>query len=229
MTPGTSTPWGHVVAVSAVAALVVLSVVGLLALADRRRRIPVGVVRGLAVVAATWASLVLGYWLEGQVWFGGGYGANVVGYREFRFIQAASADFEERRWLLVVLGTLAGLVLLRAGLRASRAPAYDWRGGWWREGLLAWFVTLPVQVTLLAAGVISWLTWAGVAVAVAGVVLAWLGRDAGLLCLAWGTWLVSADAWPGVLTVLSPVLVTWLLLGRPQAGAATVRGPVGDS
>ncbi len=236
MTPGTSTPWGPVAAVSAVAALVGLSVFGLLVLADRRRKIPVDVARGLGVVAATWGSLVLGYWLEGQVWFGGGFqnGISIVSGDDalFRFLKASSADYQERRWLLVVLGTIAGLLLVRRGKnasRAGRAPAYDWHRRWLREGLLVWFTTLPVQVTLLAAGVVSWLTWAGVAVAAAGAVLAWLERPAGLALLGWGTWLVSADAWPGVLTVLSPVLVTWWLLGRPRAGAATVRGPVGDS
>lgn len=230
MTPGTSSPWTDVLAVSAVTAAVVLAVVGLLALVDRQgARVPVPVARGMGVVAATWASLGLGYWLEGQTWFlGGPFGARVMEYREYRFIVAAAADYLERFWLLVVLGTLAGLLLVRHGVR-GRASTHGWHRRWLREGLLVWFVTLPVQVTLLAAGVISWLTWAGIAVVAAGAVLAWLERPVGLALLGWGTWLVSADAWPGVLTVLSPVLVTWWLLGRPRAGAATVRRPVGDS
>jgi len=30
--------------------------------------------------------------------------------------------------------------------------------------------------------------------------------------VAWGGWLIAAEHWPGVLTVLSPVLMTWLLV-----------------
>ena len=230
MTPGTSSPWTDVLAVSAVTAAVVLAVVGLLALVDRQgARVPVAVARGMGVVAATWASLGLGYWLEGQTWFlGGPFGARVWSTAS----TASSSRPPPTTWsgsgCWWCSAPSAGLLLVRHGVR-GRASTHGWHRRWLREGLLVWFVTLPVQVTLLAAGVISWLTWAGIAVVAAGAVLAWLERPVGLALLGWGTWLVSADAWPGVLTVLSPVLVTWWLLGRPRAGAATVRRPVGDS
>ncbi len=109
------------------------------------------------------------------------------------------------------------------------------------QGLLAWFVALPVQVTALDRGQIGWLGWLGTAVVLGGLLLESVA-DAQLAAFKadprhrgqvmqhgvwswsrhpnyfgdavvwWGVWLVSAEAWPGGLTVLSPVLMTYLLV-----------------
>jgi steroid 5-alpha reductase family enzyme len=115
------------------------------------------------------------------------------------------------------------------------------------QGVTMWFVSLPVQVAAFEPGSVSWLTWAGVAVWVVGFVFESVGDwqltrfrndpaskgqvlDTGLwhftrhpnyfgdACAWWGLSLVSFSAWPGVVTVLSPLLMTWLLAkgtGKP--------------
>ncbi|HET7474459.1 MAG TPA: DUF1295 domain-containing protein [Dermatophilaceae bacterium] len=115
------------------------------------------------------------------------------------------------------------------------------------QGAVMWFVSLPVQVAMFQPDGLSWLAFVGVAVWAVGVFFEavgdWqLGRftadpasqgtvlDTGLwrytrhpnyfgdACVWWGLWIVAGSAWPGVLTVLSPVLMTWLLAkgtGKP--------------
>jgi steroid 5-alpha reductase family enzyme len=115
------------------------------------------------------------------------------------------------------------------------------------QGVTMWFVSLPVQVAAFEPAGTSWLTWAGVAVWVLGFVFESVGDwqltrfrndpaskgqvlDTGLwrftrhpnyfgdACAWWGLSLVAFSAWPGVVTVLSPLLMTWLLAkgtGKP--------------
>ena len=110
------------------------------------------------------------------------------------------------------------------------------------QGLAMWFVSLPVQMAPLLVGDIGIVGWLGVAVWVVGLVFETVGdaqltayrrepkesrpkvMDRGLwrytrhpnyfgdACVWWGIWLVVADVWPGVLTVLSPVAMTFFLL-----------------
>jgi len=108
------------------------------------------------------------------------------------------------------------------------------------QGLAIWFVSLPVQVSTGSYGTIGLLTWLGVALWVLGLVFESVGdaqltaykkdperspvMDRGLwhftrhpnyfgdACVWWGIWLVAADSWPGVLTVLSPVAMTYFLV-----------------
>lgn len=108
------------------------------------------------------------------------------------------------------------------------------------QGLAMWFVSMPVQVAAVSLGPIGWLTWIGVAVWAVGLVFEAVGdaqlaaykrapgrgpvMDRGLwrytrhpnyfgdACVWWGVWLVAADVWPGVLTVLSPVAMTYFLV-----------------
>jgi steroid 5-alpha reductase family enzyme len=40
-------------------------------------------------------------------------------------------------------------------------------------------------------------------------------------CVAWGVWLVVASAWPGVLTILSPVAMTYFLVFGTGAGRSS--------
>jgi steroid 5-alpha reductase family enzyme len=116
------------------------------------------------------------------------------------------------------------------------------------QGVTLWFVSLPVQVAsfepagskaVMALGVLLWLVGFGFESvgdlqlsrfradpASDGTVL-----DTGLwrytrhpnyfgdACVWWGLSLVAFSAWPGVLTALSPVLMTWLLAkgtGKPM-------------
>ncbi len=108
------------------------------------------------------------------------------------------------------------------------------------QGVAAWFVALPLQVAaatdrplgrVAALGVVVWL----VGVTFEAVGDAQLARfkadpansgrvmDRGLwawtrhpnyfgdAAVWWGLWVVAAEAWPGVLTVLSPVAMTYFL------------------
>lgn len=108
------------------------------------------------------------------------------------------------------------------------------------QGVAMWFVSLPVQVSAISWGAIGWLTWLGVAVWLLGFCFETVGdaqlaaykqdpdrgpvMDRGLwhftrhpnyfgdACVWWGIWLIAADAWPGLLTVLSPVIMTFFLI-----------------
>ncbi|MDQ6688675.1 MAG: DUF1295 domain-containing protein [Actinomycetota bacterium] len=108
------------------------------------------------------------------------------------------------------------------------------------QGLAIWFVSLPLQVAAVADGSLGVLAWVGVALWLVGVVFESVGdaqlaaykrnpdrapvMDRGLwgwtrhpnyfgdACVWWGLWLVAADVWPGVLTVLSPVAMTYFLV-----------------
>jgi steroid 5-alpha reductase family enzyme len=108
------------------------------------------------------------------------------------------------------------------------------------QGVIILFVSLPVQVTQYSAQGLGPLAWLGVAVWLVGLVFEAVGdrqlavfkadpahkgvvMDRGLwrytrhpnyfgdACVWWGLFLVAAQAWPGLLTVLSPVLMTFLL------------------
>jgi steroid 5-alpha reductase family enzyme len=108
------------------------------------------------------------------------------------------------------------------------------------QGLAIWFVSMPLQVSAAAYGTIGVLTWLGVALWLVGLVFETVGdaqltaykkdpqrppvMDRGLwawtrhpnyfgdACVWWGIFLVAADSWPGVLTVLSPVAMTFFLV-----------------
>lgn len=108
------------------------------------------------------------------------------------------------------------------------------------QGLAAWFVSLPVQVAASTDAPLGVVGWLGVLVFVVGVTFEAVGdaqlaafkrdpatkgtvMDRGLWAWTrhpnyfgdsavwWGIWLVAAEAWPGVLTVLSPVVMTYFL------------------
>lgn len=115
------------------------------------------------------------------------------------------------------------------------------------QGALVWFISLPVQVAMFAQGEANLVTWAGVLVWMVGFAFETVGDlqltrfrndpanegqvlDTGLwrytrhpnyfgdACVWWGLSLVAFSSWPGVLTVLSPLVMTWLLVrgtGKP--------------
>jgi steroid 5-alpha reductase family enzyme len=108
------------------------------------------------------------------------------------------------------------------------------------QGIAIWFVSLPVQVSAVSTGDLGVWTWLGVAGWLVGMVFESVSdaqltaykknpdrtpvMDRGLwrytrhpnyfgdACVWWGIWLVAADAWPGVLTVLSPAAMTYFLV-----------------
>ncbi|MCW4354472.1 DUF1295 domain-containing protein [Hoyosella sp. YIM 151337] len=108
------------------------------------------------------------------------------------------------------------------------------------QAAAAWFVSLPIQVAAVSSGVLGWIAFAGIVLWMTGIAFEAVGdyqlrrfkespahrgkvMDRGLwawtrhpnyfgdACVWWGIFLIAADAWPGVLTVLSPVLMTYFL------------------
>jgi steroid 5-alpha reductase family enzyme len=109
------------------------------------------------------------------------------------------------------------------------------------QGLSIWFVSLPIQVSAAAGDSVLAVALLGVALWLLGVVFESVGdaqlrrfkadsgnrgrvMDQGLwawtrhpnyfgdAAVWWGLYLVAASAWPGVLTVLSPVVMTYFLV-----------------
>jgi steroid 5-alpha reductase family enzyme len=109
------------------------------------------------------------------------------------------------------------------------------------QGLIAWFVSLPIQVSACLGAGLGWVGWLGVAVWAVGFGFEAVGdaqlrrfkadpanrgrvMDRGLWAwtrhpnyfgdatMSWGLWVIAAEHLPGVFTVLSPVLMTWLLV-----------------
>lgn len=111
------------------------------------------------------------------------------------------------------------------------------------QGLIMWFVSLPVQVAVLHPRGLGVIGWIGIAVWAIGFTFETVGdlqltrfrndpatkglvMDRGLwrytrhpnyfgdACVWWGIFLVAAERWPGVLTILSPVAMTYLLVAK---------------
>jgi steroid 5-alpha reductase family enzyme len=109
------------------------------------------------------------------------------------------------------------------------------------QGLSVWFVSLPIQVSAASGGGLVAVAVVGLLLWLVGVTFESLGdkqlkdfkadaankgtvMDRGLWswtrhpnyfgdsCVWWGIWLVAASAWPGVLTLLSPVAMTYFLV-----------------
>jgi steroid 5-alpha reductase family enzyme len=111
---------------------------------------------------------------------------------------------------------------------------------WIPQGAAIWFVSLPVQVSAVVGQGVRPVVALGAFVWLVGVVFESVGdaqlaaykrdpnrppvMDRGLwrwtrhpnyfgdACVWWGIWLVAASAWPGVLTVPSPVVMTYFLV-----------------
>jgi steroid 5-alpha reductase family enzyme len=111
------------------------------------------------------------------------------------------------------------------------------------QGVVLFFVSLTVQVGMFSTGRLGWLALPGVLLWILGFVFETVGDrqlaqfkadparrgtvlDTGLWrytrhpnyfgdAAVWaGLFLVAADSWPGVLTVLSPALMIWTLVGK---------------
>lgn len=118
-------------------------------------------------------------------------------------------------------------------------PGGTFRKVWLMQGAAIWLVSLPVQVNAVADDALVPLGWIGVAVWVVGVLFESVGdaqlaaykrdpdrgpvMDRGLwswtrhpnyfgdACVWWGVWLVAAWPWPGLLTVVAPLAMTYFL------------------
>ena len=108
------------------------------------------------------------------------------------------------------------------------------------QGVAIWFVSLPVQVSSVSTGHLPWLVAVGCVVWLVGLAFETIGdaqlsayrrdpdrgpvMDRGLwgwtrhpnyfgdATLWWGLYLVAAAAWPGPLTLLSPVAMSYFLV-----------------
>ncbi|HEY7988118.1 MAG TPA: DUF1295 domain-containing protein [Lapillicoccus sp.] len=109
------------------------------------------------------------------------------------------------------------------------------------QSAAVWFVSLPLQVSAAAGDGLPWVAALGAAVWLLGLVFEAVGdvqltrfkadpanrgtvMDRGLwswtrhpnyfgdFSVWWGLYLVAASAWPGVLTILSPVVMTYFLV-----------------
>lgn len=225
--------FGDLLVVSASALGVVVALMALTAaLARSTGKVSVvDTVWGLGFITVTLTSVIIGQTLTGD-----------------------GSDRALRSWVLLTLVALWGGRLAWHIFRRSRGAGEDPRyeelmgkgpGGIVRkvllpQGLAIWFVSLPVQVTVVAGGHVTWVLWLGVAVWAIGLAFEAIGdaqlaaykkdpvrgpvMDRGLWrytrhpnyfgdsTVWWGIFLVSASAWPGVLTILSPVAMTYFLV-----------------
>jgi len=123
------------------------------------------------------------------------------------------------------------------------------------QGVIMWFVSLPVQIAMFVEGGLGWVLWLGVVVWAVGFFFESVGDlqltrfrndpsnkgtvlDTGLWrytrhpnyfgdAAVWtGLFLVAASAWPGVLTILSPAVMVWNLYGG--TGKKLLEKDIGD-
>ena len=114
------------------------------------------------------------------------------------------------------------------------------------QGVVAWFVALPLTVAATTDKALGWVAWVGVVIWAAGLFFEAVGdaqlkafkadpankgkiMDRGLWAWTrhpnyfgdstvwWGLWVIAAEAWPGVLTILSPIAMTYFLAFRTGA------------
>lgn len=135
--------------------------------------------------------------------------------------------------------------------------AYAIRRVYLPQGIVLFAVSMVQQVGMVETGPVNVIAWIGVAVWVVGMIFE-VGGDAQLAAFKadparrgtildtglwawtrhpnyfgdcavwWGLFLVTASSWPGVLTVLSPLLMTWALMlrtGKPLTESRMVDRP----
>jgi steroid 5-alpha reductase family enzyme len=173
------------------------------------------------------------------------------------FVLLPHNPFDEqvhRTWLLVVLVAIWGGRLAWHIGRRSHGGGEDPRytelmengpGGLIRkvllpQGLAIWFVSLPIQITVLSLVHVKPVLVIGVVLFVIGLAFESVGdaqlaaykkdpdrgpvMDRGLwrytrhpnyfgdACVWWGIYLVCASSWPGIFTILSPIAMTYFLV-----------------
>ncbi len=135
-------------------------------------------------------------------------------------------------------------LLAPGGARGSRQRnLFAIRRVYLPQAIVLFLVSMVQQVGMFETGPLGWIAWIGVAVWAVGIVFEALGDrqlaqfradpsrrgtilDTGVWAWTrhpnyfgdsaawWGLFLVTADSWPGVLTVISPLLMTWALVAR---------------
>ncbi|KQT93795.1 hypothetical protein ASG49_02115 [Marmoricola sp. Leaf446] len=83
-----------------------------------------------------------------------------------------------------------------------------------------WLVSSPLQITVFTVGVLGALSWAGLLIWALGQAAVAVGRSwVGDVGVWTGIALVAADAWPGYVGLVSPVVVAALVLFQQRRGA----------
>lgn len=167
---------------------------------------------------------------------------------------AAVGDHNDRVWFLVLMvAAWGGRLAWHIGSRShggGEDPRYEelmgrGPGGLVRkvllpQGLAIWFVSMPVQVTVVSGDHDARVMYVGLLVWAIGLAFEAIGdaqlaaykrdpdrgpvMDRGLwrytrhpnyfgdACVWWGIFILCAASWPGVLTILSPVAMTYFLV-----------------
>lgn len=245
-------PFGDFLIVSASCLVVVVALMVLTAVLTRvtGRVSVVDTIWGLGFIAVTLTAFVLGRTVgPDSVVFGCfSYDNGDVG---------CGNPFDDqylRTWLLLALVTIWGgrlaLHIARRSHGAGEDPRYEelmskGTGGLVRkvllpQGLAIWFVSLPIQVTVVSVDHVTWVLVLGVVLWAVGLAFESIGdaqlaaykkdpdrgpvMDRGLwrytrhpnyfgdACVWWGIYLVCASSWPGVFTILSPIAMTYFLV-----------------
>ena len=135
------------------------------------------------------------------------------------------------------------------------APARSALGIYLVQAFAFWFVSIPVQLAMFETSEPGALLYGGTAVWAVGFAFESIGdwqlarfradpanqgqvMDRGLwrytrhpnyfgdACVWWGLWLIAAQQWQGLVTVLSPVLMTWTLTRK--TGKPTLEKDIAD-
>ena len=201
------------------------------------------------------------------------WGLGFVAVAATAFATSTGHGDAPRRWLALLLTALWGLRLATHIWSRSRGKGEDPRyeamlaradGNrsayalvhiYLPQGLIMWFVSLPVQVAMFVSGGVTWVLWVGVVVWAVGLFFEAVGDlqltrfradpanrgevlDTGLwrytrhpnyfgdACVWTGLFLVAASAWPGVLTLLSPGVMVWNLYAG--TGKKLLEKDIGD-
>lgn len=214
--------------------------------------VPVLLLTALAVVVVLGVAFVVGVRRGKHAGVDVAWGLGFVAIAATAFAASSGSGDSGRRWLALVLVAVWGLRLAAHIANRSRGKGEDPRYAAMLEkaegdpsryallhiyvpqGLIMWFVSLPVQVAMVVTGGWSVVMALGVLLWAVGFVFEAVGDlqlsrfrgdpgnkgkvlDTGLwrytrhpnyfgdACVWTGLWLVAASAWPGALTVLSPV------------------------
>jgi len=256
-------PFGDFLIVSASCLAVVVALMVLTAVLTKvtGRVSVVDTIWGLGFITVTLTAVLVGFArLPDSGWFAyAPLDPNAEGTLLTRMSSGSSNfKFEDqhdlRVWLLLALVTIWGgrlaLHIARRSHGAGEDPRYEelmskGTGGLVRkvllpQGVAIWFVSLPIQVTVLSLTHVTWVLVLGVALWMVGMAFESIGdaqlaaykkdpnrgtvMDRGLwrytrhpnyfgdACVWWGIYLVCASSWPGIFTILSPVAMTYFLV-----------------